>query len=257
MLAKALSLPPAFWLLATIATLLVGMVKAGFGGAATTLGVPLIALVVPPPLAAAVLLPVLVALDAIGLVVYRRGFDRRQIARLLPGACVGLVVGYLLFERVDVRWLRVIIGMEAAWFGIDVLRQLRRHAPLNTTGTSPTAGRAAAWGAWTGFTSFLAHAGGPPLLHYLLPLKLEKTRMVATVTIFFAIVNFVKLVPYAHLGLIDLSSLQISVLLLPAVPVGFWMGYRLMNIVNPRQLNFVVACLLLVTGAKLIADGIL
>lgn len=88
-------------------------------------------------------------------------------------------------------------------------------------GGAATPTDAVAWGALSGFASFLAHAGGPPLLHYLMPLRLEKTQLLGTVTIFFAAVNFAKLAPYSHLGLIDLSSVAISMLLLPAVPIGF------------------------------------
>lgn len=90
-----------------------------------------------------------------------------------------------------------------------------------------------------------------------MPLRREKTQLLGTVTIFFAVVNFAKLAPYSHLGLIDLSSVAISMLLLPAVPIGFWMGYRLMKAVDVRQLDFIIACLLLVTGGMLIADGVL
>ena len=128
---RAMTLSPSFWMLAVIATLFVGMAKAGFGGAATNLGVPLIALVVPPPLAAAILLPVLLAQDAIGVVVYRHRFDRHQIVRVLPGACIGIIAGYLLFERVDACWIRVIIGIEATWFAVGLLSPSLSHGTTN------------------------------------------------------------------------------------------------------------------------------
>ena len=93
-------------------------------------------------------------------------------------------------------------------------------------------------------------------MHYLLPQKLDKMQLVGTATIFFSIVNFAKLAPYAQLGLLDLSNLAVSVLLLPAVPVGFWLGYRLMKAIDMRQFNLIVAWLLLATGLKLIWDGV-
>ena len=251
---QALTQSPAFWVLAVTATLLVGMAKAGFGGAATNLGVPLIALAATPPYAAAVLLPILLALDAIGLVVFRGSFDRRNLVLLLPGALLGVVAGWLLFGRVDPRWIRVLIGIEAIVFAIDRLREafgwVSPRAPAK-----PSAWRGTGWGALTGFTSFISHAGGPPLMHYLMPQKLDKIELVGTATIFFAIVNFAKLAPYAQLGLLDLSNLAVSVLLLPAVPVGFWLGYRLMKSVDMRQFNLILALLLMAAGLKLIWDG--
>jgi uncharacterized membrane protein YfcA len=252
---QALTQPPAFWALAVTATLLVGMAKAGFGGVATNLGVPLIALAATPPYAAAVLLPILLALDAIGLVVFRGSFDRRNLARLLPGALVGVLAGWLLFDRVDPRWIRVLIGIEAIAFAIDRLREASGLASHRAS-PPPTALRGMGWGALSGFTSFISHAGGPPLMHYLMPQKLDKMELVGTATIFFSIVNFAKLAPYAQLGLLDLSNLAVSALLLPAVPVGFWLGYRLMKSVDMRQFNLILALLLMATGLKLIWDGV-
>lgn len=257
MFAQIASLPPSFWLLATVATVLIGMAKAGFGGTATNLGVPLIAMVVSPPFAAAVLLPILLAMDAIGLVVFRGRFDARNLRLLLPGALLGVAAGWLLFDWVDPRWIRVLIGLEAIAFAVDRLREARREKAGRPTPAAPppTAVRGLWWGGLSGFTSFVSHAGGPPLMHFLMPQQLDKMRLIGTTAIYFAAVNFVKLVPYAQLGLLDISNAAVSLLLLPAVPVGFFLGYRLMRAIDMRQFNLITAWLLLATGAKLIHDG--
>jgi uncharacterized protein len=255
MFEPALHLPASFWSLAVIATVLVGMAKAGFGGTATNLAVPLMAIVVSPPIAAAVLLPLLLASDAIGLVVFRGKADGRNLRLLLPGALLGVALGWLLFDRVDPRWIRVLIGIEAIWFAIDRLREARHGAPSRTP-PPPSAGRGLWWGGLSGFTSCISHAGGPPLLHFLMPQGLDKLRLVGTTAIYFAAVNFVKLVPYAQLGLLDASNLAISLLLLPAVPIGYWIGYTLMKAVDLRQFTLITAWLLLATGLKLLWDGL-
>jgi uncharacterized membrane protein YfcA len=255
---QAASLPPAFWLLAITATVLLGLAKAGFPGTVTNLGVPLIAIVVAPPFAAAVLLPILLAIDAIGLVVFRGRYDARSLKLLLPGALLGMALGWLLFDWVDPNWIRVLIGVEAVVFAVDRLLVARREksgrampaAPL------PSAPRGLWWGGLSGFTSFISHAGGPPLMHFLLPQRLDKMQLVGTTVIYFAAVNFGKLVPYAQLGLLDLSNLAVSLLLLPAVPVGYYIGYRLLRAVDMRQFNMITAWLLLATGTKLIYDGL-
>ncbi len=100
----ATTLPLAFWLLAITATVLVGMSKAGFGGAAGSLGVPLMALVVAPPFAAAVMLPILLTIDAIGLVVFRGKGDPANLRIILPGAMLGIALGWLTFGQVDARY---------------------------------------------------------------------------------------------------------------------------------------------------------
>jgi uncharacterized membrane protein YfcA len=255
---QAASLPPAFWLLAITATVLLGLAKAGFPGTVTNLGVPLIAIVVAPPFAAAVLLPILLAIDAIGLVVFRGRYDARSLKLLLPGALLGMALGWLLFDWVDPRWIRVLIGVEAVVFALDRLRVARRERAGRAAPAPPlpSASRGLWWGGLSGFTSFISHAGGPPLMHFLLPQRLDKMQLVGTTVVYFAAVNFGKLVPYAQLGLLDLSNVAVSLLLLPAVPVGYFIGYRLLRAVDMRQFNLITAWLLLVTGVKLIYDGL-
>jgi uncharacterized membrane protein YfcA len=250
----AATLPLAFWLLAVAATLLVGMSKAGFGGAAGSLGVPLMALVVAPPFAAAVMLPILLALDAIGLVVFRGRSDAANLRIILPGAMIGIALGWLTFGQVDARWIRLLIGIEALAFAFDRFRAARSTASI--VWSAPKLASGVFWSALSGFTSFVSHAGGPPIMQYLMPQNMDKMRLVGTTVIFFSAVNFAKLGPYAQLGLIDLSNLGVSLLLAPAIPLGYVVGYRLLHAVDMRGFNLVTAWTLLAAGAKLVFDGI-
>ena len=250
----AATLPLAFWLLAVAATLLVGMSKAGFGGAAGSLGVPLMALVVAPPFAAAVMLPILLALDAIGLVVFRGRSDAANLRIILPGAMIGIALGWLTFGHVDARWIRLLIGIEALTFAFDRFHAARSSA--NAIWSAPALTPGIFWSALSGFTSFVSHAGGPPIMQYLMPQNMDKMRLVGTTVIFFSVVNFAKLGPYAQLGLLDLSNLGVSLLLAPAIPLGYFAGYRLLHAVDMRGFNLVTAWTLLAAGTKLVYDGL-
>jgi len=258
MFEHALALPATFWCLAIAATLLMGMSKSGFGTAAGSLAVPLMALVVSPPFAAAVLLPILLTLDAIGLVVFRGKWDAANLRIILPGAMLGIGVGWLTFGHVDARWVRLIIGVEAVVFAFDRFRAARVSVQASQAAVSPapTFGPGLFWSTVSGFTSFVSHAGGPPIMHYLMPQNMDKMRLVGTTVIYFSVVNFVKLGPFAQLGLLDLSNLAVSLLLLPAVPVGYWIGYRMLHAVDMRGFNLVTAWTLLIAGSKLIWDGL-
>jgi uncharacterized membrane protein YfcA len=254
----ALTLPASFWWLAVAATLLMGLSKAGFGGAAGSLGVPLMALVVAPPFAAAVMLPILLTLDAIGLVVFRGKWDAPNLRIILPGAMLGIGLGWLTFGHVDARWVRLIIGIEAVVFALDRFRAARVsfRAAQTAVSPAPTFGPGLFWSTLSGFTSFVSHAGGPPIMQYLMPQNMDKMRLVGTTVMYFSAVNFLKLGPFAQLGLLDLSNLAVSLLLLPAVPVGYWIGYRLLHAVDMRGFNLVTAWTLLIAGSKLIWDGL-
>ena len=250
----AATLPLAFWLLAVIATLLFGMSKAGFGGAAGSLGVPLMALAVPAPFAAAVMLPILLAIDLIGLVVFRGKADTANLRIILPGAMLGVALGWLTFSHVDARWIKLLIGIEAIAFALDRFRAARSAAIA--VPSAPTFLPGILWSGVAGFTSFISHAGGPPIMQYLMPQNMDKMRLVGTTVIFFTAVNFAKLGPYAQLGLVDLSNLAISLLLAPAIPVGYFVGYRLLQAVDMRGFNLVTAWTLLAAGTKLVFDGL-
>lgn len=251
----AATLPLAFWLLAIAATLLVGMSKAGFGGAAGSLGVPLMALVVAPPFAAAVMLPILLAIDAIGLVVFRGRGDVANLRIILPGAMIGIALGWLTFGQVDARWIRLLIGVEALLFAVDRFRAAR--GDTIAVSQAPSFYPGIFWSALSGFTSFVSHAGGPPIMQYLMPQNMDKMRLVGTTVIFFSVVNFSKLGPYAQLGLLDLSNLGVSLLLAPVIPLGYFIGYRLLDAIDMRGFNLVTAWTLLAAGAKLVHDGLL
>ena len=250
----AATLPLAFWLLAVIATLLFGMSKAGFGGAAGSLGVPLMALAVPAPFAAAVMLPILLAIDLIGLVVFRGKADTANLRIILPGAMIGVALGWLTFSHVDARWIKLLIGIEAIAFALDRFRAARSAAIA--VPSAPTFLPGIFWSGVAGFTSFISHAGGPPIMQYLMPQNMDKMRLVGTTVIFFTAVNFAKLGPYAQLGLVDLSNLAVSLLLAPAIPIGYFAGYRLLQAVDMRGFNLVTAWTLLAAGTKLVFDGI-
>lgn len=254
MFEHAATLTASFWLLAIAATLLFGMSKAGFGGAAGSLGVPLMALAVSPVFAAAVMLPILLVIDVIGMVVFRGRADPANLRIILPGAMLGILVGWLTFGHVDPRWIKLLIGIEAVVFALDRFRAARStHAAV---APAPTLGPGLFWSTIAGFTSFVSHAGGPPIMQYLMPQNMEKMRLVGTTVIFFTVVNFAKLGPYAHLGLVDFSYLAVSLLLAPVIPIGYFVGYRLLQAVDMRGFNLVTAWTLLLAGGKLIFDGI-
>lgn len=244
---------PVFLATALFAVMLMGISKAGFGGTMGSLAVPLVSLTVSTPQAAAILLPVLLVIDALGLFVFRGKGDAANLRIILPGAVLGMLLGALFFHWVDVRWIKAIIGLEALLFGLDRLRQAREVV----TPRPPEVARGLFWSTVSGFTSFISHAGGPPLLQYLLPQGMERVRMVGTTVIFFSAVNFAKVVPYALLGLLDASNLATSALLLPAVPLGYWIGLRLLKRLPQTPFNVVLAVAMVLTGIKLLTDALL
>jgi uncharacterized membrane protein YfcA len=243
---------PLFYLVAVPAVLLSGISKGGFGSAVGGLGVPLMALAVSPQQAAAILLPVLCLMDLVGFRVYYRKRDALNLRIMLPGALVGIVVGTLTFGVFSEDGIRILLGAIAvlftlnSWFGFA-----RRQEP-----GSRSAARGTVWGGVSGFTSFVAHAGGPPVMVYMLPQRLDKVTFVATVNLFFTIVNAVKLLPYAWLGQLSSVNLLTSLLLAPLAPAGVWLGLWMQNRVNHEWFYRIARFGLLLTGLQLIYQGL-
>lgn len=246
---------PLFYAAAIPAVVLTGISKAGTGGAVGSLAVPIMTLAVAGPQAAAIMLPILLVFDAYGLVAFRKRFDARLLKLAIPAALVGVLAGTLLFGVVDQRWIKALIGIEAIVFA---LAKLREGAAAWTGPPAPLSPlRARFWSAVAGFTSFISHAGGPPMLQMMLPLRLEPLLFVGTMTWFFAVVNFAKLAPYAWLGLIDTTNLATSLMLLPVTPIGYLLGFKLVRWMKPSTFVRIATWALLTTGLKLLYDALI
>lgn len=242
---------PWFYTVAIPAILLVGISKGGFGSGAGMFATPLLALALPIPQAAAILLPLLIVMDMAGLWAYRGSFSRENLRVILAGGVAGVLLGTLTFRYFDEAWIRILLGGMA--IGFIAQRYLYRGAGRPTPRSTP---RGLFWSAFSGLTSTIAHAGGPPLSIYLLPQRLDKRVLVGTTVIFFAVINLVKVAPYAWLGLFDARNLSTSLLLAPLAPLGIWTGVWLMGRLSEATFYRICYGLLLVVGAKLLHDGI-
>ncbi len=242
---------PFFYAVAVPAVLMMGLAKSGVGAGFGALAVPLMALVMPVPQAAAIMLPLLAVMDAFGLASLWRERDRALIRLLLPAGLAGTVLGTLLFGWLSAPVVAGLVGaLTLAFLAIRRFFPPRRDAP------PPPRWLGRLLGMTSGFTSFVAHAGGPPIGFYVLPLKLSPLRFTATMAVFFAAINASKWLPYAWLGLLDTHNLLASAVLLPLAPVGVWLGVRAVRIIPSRLFYGLFEIGMLLTGLKLLWDGV-
>ena len=243
---------PLFYAVAIPAILLTGLAKGGFGGAIGMLSVPLMALVIPPVQAAAIMLPILMMMDAVGLIAWRGTFDRTAIAILVPAGLVGTAIGWATAAYVTEAHIRLIVGAVAVLFTAQYfLAGSAGHVPKRHDRVKGTF-----WGTLAGFTSFVSHAGGPPFQMYMLPLRLDPKLYAGTAILVFSIVNASKLVPYYVLGQFSADNLWTSAVLLPLAPVATLCGVWLVKRIRPDPFYRVMYAALLVIGCKLIWDGV-
>jgi uncharacterized membrane protein YfcA len=245
---------PFFYVVAIPAVLIAGISKSGFGGGIGVVAVPLMALAVSPQAAAAIMLPILCLMDFANVWAYRKRWDRRNMKILLPAALLGILVGTFSFGYLNEATVKLIIAMIAILFTLD--HWLRGRSKTGRPG-SATIGKGTVLGALAGFTSFVAHAGGPPLAVYLLPQRMDKSVFVGTTVMFFIVVNYVKLIPYAMLGQFEATNLATSVVLVPVALLGTWLGLWAHDKVNVTWFYRVCYTLLFLTGIKLLTDALM
>jgi uncharacterized protein len=240
-----------FYAIAIPAVLLLGLSKSGFGAGFGSLAVPMMALVITVPQAAAILMPVLLVMDLLGVAAFRKEFDKKLLMFLLPYGLVGIVIGALLFKLLQAQVVAGVVGA----FTLLFLAQRLLFPPKADAPPSPR------WvGALltitSGFTSFIAHAGGPPINAYAIPLKLKPLVFTATMAYFFFIINLAKWIPYAWLGLLDTRNFATSLALLPFAPLGVWAGVRIARHIQPTLFYRLVYLGMFLTGVKLVWDAL-
>ena len=242
---------PCFFAVAIPAVLIMGVSKGGFGSGLGLMATPLVALAVPAPQAAAIMLPILMVMDVTGLAAYRGTFHRGNLRLLLAGGVAGVVLGALTFRYFSEAMIRALLGAMALAFVAHRMHAGGTAAPA----ARPSKAKGLFWSVAAGLTSTIAHAGGPPLNVYLLPLKLDKAVLVGTTVIFFALINAVKLVPYFWLGLFDSRNLLTSLALAPLAPAGILLGVWLMRRLSQEIFYRVAYAMLVLVGTKLLWDG--
>lgn len=241
---------PWFYAVSAPAVLLLGISKSGFGAGFGSLAVPMMALAVTVPQAAAILMPVLLLMDLLGLAAFRRDFDKRLLKFLLPFGLLGTLLGALLFKVLSVHTVTGIVGV----FTLLFLAQ-RLLFPPKREDARPPRWLGAILTTISGFTSFIAHAGGPPVSAYVIPLKLPPVVFAATMAYLFFAINLSKWIPYAWLGLLDWQNMATSLMLLPLAPLGVWIGVRIARRIDPTWFYRLLYTGMLLTGLKLTWDG--
>lgn len=238
-----------FSLTVVIAGILIGLSKGGIGGAATgPLVLVLISQTIPAKQTVGVMLPLLMFADLFAVRFYWREWDMTLIRLLLPMALLGILLGTLLLDALSDEALRrllgvITLGVLAYKLLSDALQQVE-YEPRNWHGYL------AGWSA--GFSSALANLGGPPISIYLLLQKVNPVSFVGTTTLFFFVVNILKVPGYLQTGAIEVDLLPRVALALPFIPFGVWVGRRIIGWINQVWFERMIIVLLLYAGLQLL-----
>lgn len=244
--------PISIVLAAMVASFIVGMSKGGLP-AVGSLAVPLLALVMPPVAAAALLLPIFCATDLVGLWLYRRIFSPRNLAILIPAGVAGVGFGWAIAAHISDVFVGMLVGLTGIAFCLREWLGARGSAGAPRPADLPGG---IFWGLLTGFTSFVSHSGAPPFQMYVLPQRLQKLVFAGTATITFAVINAAKIIPYWELSAFAAVDTRLVLLALPVGILGTFAGAKLTRVM-PEGLFFrLVRITLFLISLKLVSDAL-
>ena len=244
----AFSLTVAFFVAA-----LVGLSKGGLGGTMAIIGVAVMSLIIPPIQAAAILLPILLIMDVIACWIWRGRWDTGMVMMLLPAGVLGVAFGWTTAAWVSDAVVRLIIGGMAMGYLLYYLYGLR--GPPRAARKQDIK-RGSFWSFFAGYGSFVAHSGGPAYQVYAMPLRASPAVFTATSTLFFAIINVAKTVPYAALGQFDTGNLITSLMLMPVAGLATFAGAAVVKRLRAEVFYPLMHVMLLLVTLKLIWDGV-
>lgn len=233
--------------------ILLGLSKGGFAGIGA-LSLPVIALAISPVRAAAILLPILIVQDVVGVWAFRRDWDGYILGWMLPGAIAGIALGYVYAASVSPAAVLGAVGGLSIAFGLYRLWAEARGASGAPSGSPGWVG--SLFGVASGFTSQIAHAGQPPFQLWVLPRRLPRDVLVGTTAIFFAVVNWIKVPAYFALGQFTAANLRAAALLLPVAIGSTLAGVWLVRRVPAERFYRAIYLLMVLVGAKLLWDAI-
>jgi uncharacterized membrane protein YfcA len=242
-------LTAAQWLLAIIGALGLGIGKAGLAGM-SLVHVLIFAFLFGARDSTGVVLPMLLIGDVGAVTLYHQDARWDYVRRMMPPACLGVIIGALLMRGLSDAAFKPTIG----WIilSLTALQVARMYRP-GWFGNIPHS----AWFAWTlgllaGTTTMLANAAGPIFAIYLLAIGLPKLQFVGTSAWFFLLINAFK-VPFSlMLGLIHGQTLLLNILLTPAIAAGLLGGRWIIRRVPQRVFDALLLSFAAIAALRLV-----
>jgi uncharacterized membrane protein YfcA len=229
-------------LLTFLATLLLGMGKSGLKGMGVII-VTLMALVFGAKASTGILMPMMITADIFAVIYYHRHTQWKFLKKLLPMMVVGVRLGVYWGNDIS----EVLFKQIMAFFILATVLVMIWMERSKTFGIPKHWAFSGFMGLLSGITSMIGNLAGSFTSIYLLAIRLPKNEFIGTAAWLFFIINVFKL-PF-HIFVwktISKETLTLNLLLSPAILIGFYLGIRLVKIINNdlyRKLVLVVTAL--------------
>jgi len=242
-----------FYLAAIAAVICTGLSKAGLAGFGIV-ATPLLATVVSPLQAVAILLPIMLLQDIVAVWAYRRDWDKRNLIVLVPSSAVGIGVAWAFASYLSDVYVRLVVGIVTLAFAFH---QWRRGTKRQTAQMDqPRVVTGVFWGIIAGVSGTLANAAGPPFQIYVLPQRLDKLTFAGTAALYFAMLNAMKIAPIFALGKFSLENVILSSALLPISIATVYLGVLIVRFLSVDAFYKIAYSLLFAVALELIGVAV-
>ena len=243
-----------FYLIAFLSVLVVSVSKSGFGGSLGGLGVPIMLFILPAKFVLAVFLPLIILTDIWVIYVWRKFPVYKIVLIMCAGGIIGQIVGWLVFDYFNDTTIVIIIATLAIITSFRYFKNLylQNKRKSKSIKIKLDIKKGVGWCSLSGFSSFVALTGGIPAQIFLLPLKLDREKFVATMSFYFCFINFMKLPLFFNLNILSIKTVAFSILMLPIIPIGIFFGKWLNKKLTDKLFYHFTHAALFVCGINLI-----
>jgi len=236
------------WLLALFGAFSLGFSKTGFPGLAMV-NVLILAELFGAKASVGMIVPMLIVCDLTVYPLFRRYSSWKELWPLLPPTFVGLIAGYFLLDYITESTARKGIG---AIILLMLVLQLGRFRLGQVLGRlTQSVGFMWVSGFLIGSSTIMANAAGPVFSIYALVEKMAKETFLGVGARCFLVVNLIKLPMVANLELVDVKSLRVNLLVLPALFAGIFIGRKVIQIIPQRSFEILLYIFSAIAGIRL------
>lgn len=233
------------------------VIKNGVGVGAGIFMLPFLSLVLPAKFALGLGAPIMLISDTAGVVYYWKEWDKNELRLLLPPAFLGVILGASMIKAIPTELFRFWVGLFAILFSSYQLLKLKLSKPEALSGWAnwvpkPKKTLAMFFGFLGGVASSVIHAGGLVMSPYLIQKLRDKRAFVGTFVLFFAIMNFLKVIVYLRIQILTSEIVLLAAIIAPLIILGGFWGNALNKRVSQKTFRGIVLAAILVIGITLL-----
>ena len=229
------------WMATLISALLVGLSKSGLKGIAM-LTIPLLAHFYGGMTSSGLLVTFLVFGDMFAIRYYYKSLKWEHIRKLYPYALTGIVLALIVGKMITDDQFRNVIGISVL---ACLLLIFYRDIKGGADGFTNKNWFARTLGVTGGFATMIGNAAGPIFNLYLLSMRMPKNSFIATGAVFYLSMNLLKIPLHFFVWKsISTSTLQLNLVMLPAVWLGSVTGKYLVRFIPEREFRIFVTVII-------------